>query len=399
MADYYPLIARAVAAFKDAPAETRAQVYERARAALMKHLRSAAPPLTPDAIEREDSALDDAIARVEAEILASGAPDAPPDKTRPDDDAPAAFDRDEPPPEQADISPKRPLAPVARAENPEVAQTRRRRWRLMLTGGITAAVAVCVALLALTQREDPARYSPAAAVSTATPPADNGPKIGARVGGEASAPSSQPEPPASTQAAAPPSSPPSAPAPQSPQPAVAVAQRAILYEQRADSPNQPTVVSGRVVWRLEDGQTDQGQPDPVVKAELEFPERSMSVEMSIRRNTDAALPASHLVEIKFKFRAGGGPVKELASPPTMKQEENQRGAPLMGLQVPVMENYFLIGLSNTPADVERNLSQLLAANWIDLPFRFADDRIGVIAIEKGVQGADVIQKAIARWRS
>lgn len=396
MADYYPLIARAVAAVKDAPAETRAQVYERARAALMKHLKSATPPLTPEAIEREDAALDEAIARIEAEILSGDAPGRDPDPAPQSYSIPA--DKEPAPPEPPAEAPRRPAAPVATTDNADAAQVRRQRWRLMVTGGAVAAIAVCVALFALTNREDPARYSAGVSQPAAEASApESGPKIGARVGADGADAPRVPETPAR-----PPQQPQQSAEAQPPavsQPAVAVAQRAILYEQRPETPNDPTVVNGRAVWRIEQGQGDQGQPDTIVKADLEFPERSMSVELIIRRNGDPALPASHLMEIKFQFRAGGGPVKELASPPTMKQEENQRGVPLMGLQVPVMENYFLIGLSNTPADVERNLSQLQSASWIDLPFRFSDDRIGVIAIEKGVQGADAIQTAVARWRN
>ncbi|WP_342360770.1 hypothetical protein [Terrarubrum flagellatum] len=384
MADYYPLIARAVAAVKDAPAETRAQVYERARGALMRHLKSANPPLTPEAIEREDAALDDAVARVEAEILSGDqpgeTPEAPP--------APVA--------ENADREVvRRPAAPIASPPGGEAAD-RQKRLRAMAFGGVAAAVAVGVALFALTRREDASRYSPQPAAAEAASPAA-GPKLGERVTGETADVSSQRRPDAP---AAPTTQQASQTAPAIAQPPIAVAQRAILYEQKPATPNEPTIVNGRAVWRLDSASADPTQaPDTVVRAEIEFPERSLKVDMTIRRNTDPALPASHLVEIKFQFAAGGGPVKELASPPTMKTEENQRGAPLVALQVPVTENYFLVGLSNLPSDVERNIAQLQAANWIDLPFRFADDRIGVIAIEKGAQGADVLQSALERWRS
>ena len=385
MADYYPLIARAVATAKDASPDVRAQVYERARGALMKHLRSATPALSADAIEREDVALDEAIARVEAEILSGDAPGQDPDP---------APNRYESVPETDAVTPReaprRPPAPIALPEDPNLAQARHQRWRLLATGGAVAAIAVGVALFALSQREDPGRYAPA--VAAEAPANDSGPKLGSRVGGEPVEPARRADSPTNPTASN--NSPPVAT-----QPAVAVAQRAIFYEQRPDTPNEPTVVNGRAVWRLESAPSDQqGGQDTIVKVELEFPERAMTVEMVIRRNSDVALPASHLVEIKFQFRAGGGPIKELASPPTMKSEENQRGSPLIGLQVPVMENYFLVGLSNAPADIERNVSQLQSANWIDIPFRFSDDRIGVIAVEKGVQGAEAIEAALARWR-
>src|SRR3954466_11001790 len=67
MADYYPLIARAVDGMDESTPQTRGAVYERARTALMQQLRSLEPPLSEEDIEREGLSLDDAIARVEAD--------------------------------------------------------------------------------------------------------------------------------------------------------------------------------------------------------------------------------------------------------------------------------------------------------------------------------------------
>src|SRR3954469_23944109 len=67
MADYYPLIARAVDGIPEGTPESRRAVYERARTALMQQLRSLEPPLSEEDIERERLSLDDAITRVEAD--------------------------------------------------------------------------------------------------------------------------------------------------------------------------------------------------------------------------------------------------------------------------------------------------------------------------------------------
>ena len=53
MADYYPLIARAVDGIAEGTPEARGAVYQRARSALMLQLRSLEPPLSEDDIERE----------------------------------------------------------------------------------------------------------------------------------------------------------------------------------------------------------------------------------------------------------------------------------------------------------------------------------------------------------
>src|SRR5437763_15054478 len=68
MADYYPLIARAIAGLDpSAPSEQRRALYERARAALIAQLRSVQPPLSESEITRERLSLEEAVRMVESE--------------------------------------------------------------------------------------------------------------------------------------------------------------------------------------------------------------------------------------------------------------------------------------------------------------------------------------------
>jgi hypothetical protein len=68
MADYYPLIARAIAGLDpSAPGESRRALYERARAALIAQLRGVQPPLSESEITRERLALEEAVRKVESE--------------------------------------------------------------------------------------------------------------------------------------------------------------------------------------------------------------------------------------------------------------------------------------------------------------------------------------------
>jgi hypothetical protein len=68
MADYYPLISRAVAGLDaDAPRQTRRALYERARAAQLTQLRACSPPLSEAEIMCERLALEEAVSKVEAE--------------------------------------------------------------------------------------------------------------------------------------------------------------------------------------------------------------------------------------------------------------------------------------------------------------------------------------------
>src|SRR5499427_10003356 len=69
MADYHPLIARAVEGLGNNTADARRTLYERARAALVAQLRGIDPPLSEAEITRERLALEDAIRKVEAESV------------------------------------------------------------------------------------------------------------------------------------------------------------------------------------------------------------------------------------------------------------------------------------------------------------------------------------------
>ena len=67
MADYYPLISRAVAGLEKNNGENRRALYERARAALVAQLRGVTPPLNESDITRERLALEESVRKVEAE--------------------------------------------------------------------------------------------------------------------------------------------------------------------------------------------------------------------------------------------------------------------------------------------------------------------------------------------
>jgi hypothetical protein len=105
MADYHPLIARAVEGLDNSTGEARRSLYERARTALVSQLRSIEPALSEADITRERLALEDAIRRVEAESVRKTRSEraAPPPAS-----APPATRSNVPP--AAAIPPRRPAA-------------------------------------------------------------------------------------------------------------------------------------------------------------------------------------------------------------------------------------------------------------------------------------------------
>ncbi len=120
MADYYPLLAKAVAGLPNSTPDTRRAIYDRARNALLGQLRRLEPPVPEADVERESGALEVAVARLEAELAPPPeaqteqvvAPEPPPGPASKVEPTRKAADAPEPPPEI------RSVAPVASDEPP-----------------------------------------------------------------------------------------------------------------------------------------------------------------------------------------------------------------------------------------------------------------------------------------
>ena len=179
----------------------------------------------------------------------------------------------------------------------------------------------------------------------------------------------------------------------------AVAQRVVLYEEEPNDPQGKQFI-GSAVWRTETVSPGPGRPPELaIRADVEIPERRMTMTFSIRRNTDQTLPASHTIEVMFNlpadFPSGG-----ISNVPgvLMKQAEQTRGTPLAGLAVKVTNNFFLIGLSAVESDQARNIQLLKERAWFDIPIVYNNNRRAILAIEKGTPGERAFAEAFAAWK-
>lgn len=477
MADYYPLLARALEAMPDRSPALRKAVYERARSALIGQLRSLDPPLSDADIDLEARALETAIDRLETEhapppepvrepeplpepappvpvetpldlpeatppepeperepepLPAAAAPEPaappflppapPPDlgatpfmapeppagppiipiqarKGRPSAASPAAPELVEAPAESAPPEPAGAdlvADPSGGRQRPriDVVSPRAGRSRLLrnaVVGAVLFTVIGLIAVAAFLLRDKPADLQPVAAEQQDAVPDGAESKYADRIGGEAVTP-----PAAPTRVAPTPASPNAA------APDVTVAQRAVLYEENTSATNaQPTTIQGRVQWRLETVNGERGQPlETAVRANVEFPDAGISLAMTLKRNLDATLPASHTIELVFttdSANAARRTVQDIGLLQT-KDEENTRGSPVSGLPVRVRDNLFLIGLSSLRNDIDRNTDMLLHRNWMELAVKFSSGSRAILNFEKGAAGTQVLEKAFAQWR-
>jgi hypothetical protein len=182
--------------------------------------------------------------------------------------------------------------------------------------------------------------------------------------------------------------------------ALALTQRAMLTtEPDANNPRGRDHV-GTAIWRLETIPAGQGRAAEVaIKLEVEIPERGFAMSWLIRRNTDAALPASHTIDIEFKLAPNSplGSIAEIRSL-LMKQPGQTEGAPLWGHAQKSTPTFFLVGLSATEADARYNIKLLKEQPAFDMALVFANAQRAFLLIEKGPAGERVFADAFAAWK-
>ncbi|MDQ0471173.1 hypothetical protein [Labrys wisconsinensis] len=434
--DYFPPIQRAVQKLSPNTLDARRALYDKARAALLKQLRSADPALTETQITKERLLLEDAIRRIETDMLRpetaervlgsrpqAPAPAPPPERLDERRGAPEAEPGDHAPPEADE-----PIAPMARRPNGSRGNGSRppaprrsvatdgRNKRFAILGG-AALVLILVAGGAVTMfsrdtdeaLQPPAQAVPTRAVAEPDKMAASGKmteRLGAPATAQPAAPAPTPAPPPQQQAAVPaPAETPASSAAQPLAPAAqsgtVVAQSAILYEEQPDSPNRGQAFQGTVTWRTESVSSGTNAPiDTAIKGDLDIPERKLKATITLRRNIDPALPATHTLEIQFvvppDFPNGG-----ISNIPgvLMKPTAQQRGQPLAGLSVKVTNGFFLVGLSDAPADKGRNAQLLKEREWIDMPLLYDNGRRAILTLEKGVPGDRAFNDAFSSWES
>jgi hypothetical protein len=181
-------------------------------------------------------------------------------------------------------------------------------------------------------------------------------------------------------------------------PAADVAQKVVLYEEEANNPQGKRYV-GSAIWRTETVSPGPGlAPELAIRADVEIPERHMRMTWSLRRNTDKALPASHTIEIMFTLPAdfAEGGIQNVPGV-LMKQNEQARGVPLAGLAVKVTNGFFLIGLNSTEVDLARNIALLKERSWFDIPIVYNSNKRAILAVEKGTPGERAFEDAFRAW--
>lgn len=175
-------------------------------------------------------------------------------------------------------------------------------------------------------------------------------------------------------------------------------QRSVLLEQDPGDP-QGKRFDGTVTWRTETVSPGPGlAPELEVHADIAIPQRHMTVTLSLRRNTDKALPASHTIQMMFNLPPDF-PGQGVSSMPGVfaKDSEQATGTPLAGISVKVTDNYFLLGLSADPTQEQHNVQLLKDQKWFDIAMVYKNNTKAILAVERGAPGDKAFADAFKAW--
>ncbi len=191
---------------------------------------------------------------------------------------------------------------------------------------------------------------------------------------------------------------PAQPAAEAPAAQTGIAQKAYLYEEGASGAGA-TRDEAAVVWSLEEMSPSEGLPaEPVIKGRLDVPGRGLVMDITIKRNVDQALPASHIIELLFEAPAdfSGGSIDNVARF-VMKSNEQARGEGLVAVPAKIDTGFFLIALNNLEQALGTNKRLLVESGWIDIPLGYTTGRRALVTLEKGAIGDKVFRDAFADW--
>ncbi len=183
------------------------------------------------------------------------------------------------------------------------------------------------------------------------------------------------------------------------QPAVQVGQRAIYSEERTAN-EELRRLQGSVVWsKVQEQPGPDMEVEPALRADLYIPDTGTSMRMTMRRNGDRSLPASHVIEVIFEptTQEPGRSVRNILRM-MFKESEAAPGNPLNAFPAEIGSNFFLMMLDEGQQARQANLELIRNRDWIDLLVILEAGRRALFTMEKGLPGTDVVNEVLDYWQ-
>ena len=183
---------------------------------------------------------------------------------------------------------------------------------------------------------------------------------------------------------------------------IPIGEVAYLYEE-GSAGGGATRTNAAVTWETRRESLGDGlAPEPVIVGKMDVPEKGVTLDIVIKRNVDAALSASHLIELQFNVPQdfAGKSIESIARF-VMKRSEEAPGEPLVAVPVKVQgqEGKFLVALDNLKQAVDVNTQLMKDSSWIDIPVVYSTGKRALVTLEKGGTGERVFVQAFEDWQN
>jgi hypothetical protein len=175
-------------------------------------------------------------------------------------------------------------------------------------------------------------------------------------------------------------------------------EKMFLYEERIGQ-SAPTAIEGTVSWSLQREPGQEGGPaEAVIQGRITIPGRGLTALLTVKRNSDSSLPASHLIEIVFAVPPDfeGGAIDSVLRI-AMKQTEQDRGNALVAVPAKITDDFHMVALNDFPDARATNLELLRSRDWLDIPVAYRNGRRALFTLQKGPEGRSAFEEAIREW--
>ncbi|GEM_PF-1772996 len=159
------------------------------------------------------------------------------------------------------------------------------------------------------------------------------------------------------------------------------------------------VDTGNVEWSVIESSPLPGlPPEPAIRGDVSIPADGLRATLTLRRNLDETLPATHLFELVFA-PSDSVASSEIASVEgiTFVRSGQDRAEPLVGSVVKIADNIFLFALADVPAARQLHQQLFSEPDQIEIQFVYYSGRRTTLRLVTGETGREAFQTATAAW--
>ena len=153
--------------------------------------------------------------------------------------------------------------------------------------------------------------------------------------------------------------------------------------------------AGSLAWSTEPA-SGAGAGDLVLRGDAQIPDGGLALTLTLVRNRDAAVSASHVITLEFQPAPGfaGGAIGSVAG---ILLKAHLGAKSLVGQVTKTGDRSFRIELTTDDAARAQNLQLLADSGWLTVAMVYADGRHAELMLYKGTSGRGAFERALASW--